>query len=234
LAPGRATHPPKILAIWSLSTGEVISDIASENGKSMVLKPKHREAFLANVDASGECWVWTGDLLPEGYGDMRVMIGGRMYRGAHRIAFVLARGDIPKGKHVCHHCDNRACVRPSHLYIGDIGSNAFDMARRGRAHPGTTRFPAEIVAEARTAVDNGEPTRAVAERTGISRRHVRDIVAGFSRPPNRYGDAGADSCRHGKTLAERCRRCAVVALEHRFYGLSDAPNLTGEGCEVED
>jgi hypothetical protein len=45
----------------------------------------------------------------------------------------LHNGPIPKGKMICHHCDNPACVNPEHLYLGDGKSNKQDCIRRGRA-----------------------------------------------------------------------------------------------------
>ena len=34
-----------------------------------------------------------------------------------RGAWKAAHGDIPKGMHVRHSCDNAQCVRPSHLML---------------------------------------------------------------------------------------------------------------------
>ena len=51
---------------------------------------------------------------------------------AHRLALVLTGIEIPKGALVCHHCDNKACVNPDHLYVGDRHTNARDSVARGR------------------------------------------------------------------------------------------------------
>lgn len=35
---------------------------------------------------------------------------------AHRLAYKLTQGFIPKGKVIAHYCNNRACIEPTHLY----------------------------------------------------------------------------------------------------------------------
>ena len=65
-----------------------------------------------------------------GYGQKQI---GSKVQYAHRIAWQLNEGPIPKGLCVLHRCDNRRCVRPSHLFLGTKKDNAIDAISKGRA-----------------------------------------------------------------------------------------------------
>lgn len=78
-----------------------------------------RDRFWEKVGKDGPdgCWVWTAGTTPNGYGTFT--IGGRQEgtRGAHRVAYELARGPIPPGLQIDHLCRNRLCVNPAHLEV---------------------------------------------------------------------------------------------------------------------
>lgn len=62
--------------------------------------PLHKRT-LDRIDASGDCWVWTGKLTPDGY-------------APHLRIWRLLVGPIPAGLTLDHLCRNRACVNPDH------------------------------------------------------------------------------------------------------------------------
>lgn len=78
-----------------------------------------------NKGEVNQCWKWKA-ATSNGYGMMRV-IGKQIY--AHRISYLLLHGDLPKGL-ICHKCDNRGCVNPNHLYLGDHSTNNNDRSIR--------------------------------------------------------------------------------------------------------
>ena len=87
------------------------------------------------VEADTGCWEWQAYIAPEGYGQFMIDPKSRQI-GAHRAAWLLFCGEIPEGKMVLHKCDNKICVNPDHLYIGDAKKNAKDAVERGRYKTG--------------------------------------------------------------------------------------------------
>lgn len=85
--------------------------------------------FWSRVDASGECWVWTGARAKNGYGHIQF----RAKVSAHRFSWELhSSAQVPDGLLVLHRCDNRLCVRPDHLFLGTAQDNSIDMYEKGR------------------------------------------------------------------------------------------------------
>ena len=122
-------------------------------GNLQCMNPRHMRnlsveaRFWLLVDRDGPtqshmttpCWVWTGRLLPSGYGQF-CPLEGRHF-APHRYSWEQAygpiaghvAGDAEREVVVMHRCDNKVCVRPGHLELGTDKTNIHDMIAKGRA-----------------------------------------------------------------------------------------------------
>lgn len=133
------------------------------------------ERFWAAVDKTTACWVWKSRKMSSGYGVFS--IGGKKY-GAHRVSWNLAHGPIPFGLFVCHHCDNKLCVRPEHLFLGTQMDNMQDMHRKGRYPDGErhwTRVKPERIARGEKNGSRLHPGLAQGSRNGQSKLTDDDV-----------------------------------------------------------
>jgi hypothetical protein len=147
--------------------------------------------FWGRVDSRtdpGGCWPWTGSLR-DGYGRIHMprLNPEEKFRHerTHRIAWRLSNGPIPDGLFVLHRCDNRACCRPSHLFLGTCQDNMADMFAKGRNKVGikglrsaNANLPDKVVREVRRMARDGRRFKHIGAELGIDPRGVSRIVAG--------------------------------------------------------
>lgn len=101
-----------------------------------------------------------------------------------RLSWVLHNGEIPLGMKVLHRCDNRACVRPDHLFLGTDADNSADKWAKGRGvspgldgeRNGCARLTNEIVLQIRERVAAGAVQKTLAHEFNVSVSTVSLIV----------------------------------------------------------
>lgn len=147
----------------------------------------HREIIDTKTDREGQCWIWTGRLSADGYGTIQF---AGTFTTAHRISYLLHKGNIPAGfvvRHCCPGGDKRHCVNPEHLTLGTRGDNNRDTAARGRRAPHTqarnvTRDQTDLVPALptdrliRRLASKGRLSRSVARRVGLPLDHVEAVL----------------------------------------------------------
>jgi len=84
--------------------------------------PAQRLAHYSKPDPLSGCHIWHG-FLKEGYG--RLYFGHKMHL-AHRLAWEVKHGPIPKGLVVRHRCNVRRCCNPDHMVLGTRAENNAD------------------------------------------------------------------------------------------------------------
>lgn len=152
----------------------------------------------SHIPELGQCWVWKAARRGrDEYGYFRF---GRE-AAAHRVSWILANGPIPENAPcVLHRCDNPACVRPDHLWVGTKRQNNADMVQKGRAvtpPPGKGRAPGSVnkgcgipkgeqrprarltdalVRETRTRHSSDESMASIAREFDVSRGLIWKII----------------------------------------------------------
>lgn len=127
----------------------------------------------------GQCWTWTAATHEFGYGIFQNVL-------AHRFIYQQIHGRaLPPDMCVCHHCDNPACVRPSHLFEGTRGQNAADRHAKGRngnpiRHKGSRHHKAKLterdVVEIRRRFTAGESRNALAAAFKVCHSSICQIL----------------------------------------------------------
>lgn len=147
-------------------------------------------AFIARFDAKytksepDACWLWTAGTFKFGYGMVNLgrFVDGRQHTEyAHRVAYVLSKGNIPAGQVVRHGCDTPRCVNPAHLVLGTQADNVNDAAKQGHYNipHGTCGVRKLSDADVAYIRSSGEKNVRLAERFNVS-------AAAISRIRNRH------------------------------------------------
>ena len=134
-----------------------------------------KQRFLSKVkQMESGCHEWQAGQARGGYGKFQTV---EKTVTAHRMAYELFVAPIPKGLCVLHRCDNRLCVNPNHLFLGDLSENVQDMDSKQRR--GTkSRLTYADVEQIKQMLDERYSQQAVADKFGVHQTVISRIKLG--------------------------------------------------------
>jgi hypothetical protein len=112
---------------------------------------------------ASDCWYWVGSRHKLGYGIFND-------KKAHRVSWEMYHGPIPGKLFVCHRCDVRCCVNPSHLFLGTQSDNMRDMVAKGRRGP--RDFAGERNGYSKLTDEQVRLMREIRRKTGATYRQI--------------------------------------------------------------
>lgn len=150
--------------------------------------------YLRNVGPGHFCISWPWSTMRGQY--IYIHVNGEKIR-AHRWVYEQVNGVVLDRAHepgaigpvVMHTCDNRACVRPSHLVLGTQLENLQDAAAKGRMDGDARRKLSDNdVILIRRLNGEGHSQSAIARAFGVSVAAVHLIVHNKTRTGRPHGN----------------------------------------------
>lgn len=145
-----------------------------------------KKRFLAKINKTNSCWIWTACKNAKGYGIMSAKGKPMM---AHRVSWILHNGPILQNKLILHNCphgnDNPSCVNPLHLWNGTAAQNSSDMIFKNRQKKGNGKYFGQKVKQAkltneqvfkiRNLIKKGKSMREIANQFNVNYYSIFDI-----------------------------------------------------------
>jgi hypothetical protein len=133
--------------------------------------------FMSYVTVTDNCWIWNGAKNKK-YGILNFR--NRNSMPAHRMSYILFRGEIPDGILACHTCDNPPCVNPQHIFLGTTQHNTEDMMRKGRSMKGEKHPLAKLteddILKIRNLHKQGMKQTKIAEMFNVLASYINCII----------------------------------------------------------
>ena len=121
------------------------------------------------------CHEWQSTIKKDGYGSF--YFDGNQVQ-AHRVAYELFVGKIPKGMILLHTCDNRKCVNIEHLVAGTTQENISDMDAKGRRGTKSKLTYAQVDEIKKMLLDRKNSQQKIGELFGVDQTTISKIMLG--------------------------------------------------------
>ena len=138
-----------------------------------------KRSKIGKIVNKDECIIWERATNGNGYPVKWINGKAQSYL---RHKWRLEHGDIPKGRCICHHCDNPSCINPKHIFLGSYADNMHDMIAKGRARyaygvfHGRSKLTPEKVLEIRKKFNEGVTIKVLHKEYGMSRTAIHKVV----------------------------------------------------------
>lgn len=149
----------------------------------MILEKKIIDKFYKYTypEPNTGCWLWSLACDLDGYGFIWISPEYKNQR-AHRISYLIHKGEFDTKLSVLHTCDNPHCVNPDHLFLGTVQDNSDDMKNKNRQARGDKQWKSKLkpsdILEIRKMHDSGIGYRPIAKKFGVVYNTIAWIIKG--------------------------------------------------------
>jgi hypothetical protein len=167
-----------------LSYSPIKGDLSMKAWEYRNISIEQRFEDNKQIDSVTGCHNFLGFKTWQGYG--KIKYKGKPYI-AHRLFWMLNKGELPQDKYVLHHCDNPSCFNLEHLFVGTNADNIADKVAKGRQYkpPSDSRHPRPMakltesqVMEIKALLKRGYSQADIHRDFKVSRQIVSDIATG--------------------------------------------------------
>ena len=152
----------------------------TDSGLYKEMSTRERLLLKMYVSPDSGCWEWEGYTNRYGYGVFSI---DNYPKPAHIASYESFVGSIPEGLCVCHKCDNRSCINPTHLFLATSEENNADRDSKGRVlkgeDSGTAILTESEVVKIKKLLKKGELTNAeIGRKFGVTSWAISRIKCG--------------------------------------------------------
>ncbi len=123
------------------------------------------------------CWTWKR--ATQGHYGLISHDGKKIT--VHRLVYTLMHGEIPEGKFICHHCDNKRCCNPDHLFCGTNQDNMRDALSKNRLPLGHEMPNSKLTPDqVRNIRKDGRSLRKIGKDYHVDQSRIFHIKKGIS------------------------------------------------------